>query len=217
MEATPMGPNGTGESGATMERNKVSTKGKASKKAPPKAKSVATASTYGKAKLNATPKITRTVWQLPNTAADGEQSLPDTWSEARRELLQRIQLAYPSDSEKETKDDPDVASRLLLSYIRQYGIGGVAEYADRIAAPLQLAVDHQPPKRPAPEFDASTNVAKRTKSALSSRTHRSQNKQAVLDGQRLYREKQRVVKAKLAASAAKKEYQACEEISNSSS
>ncbi|KAF0716744.1 hypothetical protein AaE_011013 [Aphanomyces astaci] len=208
-----------GESGATMELNKVSTKGKANKKAPPMAKSV-TASTNGKAKLNATPKITRTVWQLPNTAADGEQSLPDAWSEARRELLQRIQLAYPSDSEKETKDDPDVANRLLLSYIRQYGIGGVAEYADRIAAPLQLAVDQeldQPPKHPAPESDVSTNVAKRTKSALSSRTHRSQNKQAVLDGQRLYREKQRVVKAKLAASAAKKEYQACEEISNSSS
>ncbi|RHZ22344.1 hypothetical protein DYB26_007923, partial [Aphanomyces astaci] len=125
------------------------------------AKSVTTASTNGKAKLNATPKITRTLWQLPNTATDGEQSLPDAWSEARRELFQRIQLAYPSDSGEETKDDPDVASRLLLSYIRQYGIGGVAEYADRIAAPLQLAVDHElhrPPKRPTPEFDASTNV-----------------------------------------------------------
>ncbi|RHZ40537.1 hypothetical protein DYB26_015861, partial [Aphanomyces astaci] len=161
-----MEPNGTGESGATMERNKVSTKGKASKEAPPMAKSVATASTYGKAKFNSTPKITTTVWQLPNTAADGEQSLPDAWSEARRELLQRIQLAYPSDSEEETKDDPDVASRLLLSYIRQYGIGGDAEYADRIAVPLQLAMDQeldQPPKHPAPESDVSTNVAKRTK------------------------------------------------------
>ncbi|ETV69599.1 hypothetical protein H257_14738 [Aphanomyces astaci] len=156
MEATPMEPNGTGESGAAMERNKVSTKGKASKKAPPMAKSVATVSTNGKTKLNATPKITTTVWQFPNTAADGEQSLPDAWSEARHELLQRIQLAYPSVSEEETKDHP------------------------------------------------TTNVAKRTKSALSSRMHRSQNKQAVLDGQRLYREKQRVVKSNLAASAAKK-------------
>ncbi|RHZ01651.1 hypothetical protein DYB35_012675, partial [Aphanomyces astaci] len=136
---------------------------------------------------------------------NGEQSLPDAWSEARRELLQRIQLDYPSGSEEKTKDDPNVASRLLLFYIRQYGIGGVAEYADRIAASLHLAVDqelHQPPKRPAP--DASINVAKRTKRALSRRTHRSENKQAVLDGQRLYREKQRVVKEKIAVSAAKK-------------
>ncbi|ETV64803.1 hypothetical protein H257_18378 [Aphanomyces astaci] len=85
MEATPMEPNDTGESGATMERNKISTKEMASKKAPPMAKSVATVSTYGKAKFNSTPKITRTVWQLPNTATDGKQSLPDAWSEARRD------------------------------------------------------------------------------------------------------------------------------------
>ncbi|ETV73062.1 hypothetical protein H257_12098 [Aphanomyces astaci] len=153
-----MKPNGTGESGATMELNKVSTKGKANKKAPP---------------------IAKTVWQLPNTTADGEQSQPDAWSEARPELLQRIQLAYPSDSEEGTKDNPDVANRLLLSYIRQYGIGGVAEYADRIAAPLQLAVDqelHQPSKRPAPSL-----MPARTSPGC-------------------------VVKAKLAASAAKKEY-----------
>ncbi|RHZ41519.1 hypothetical protein DYB31_009140 [Aphanomyces astaci] len=79
-----------------MEHTKVSAKGKAKNK-----------STKENAKLKALPMITATVQQLWNTTADGEQSLPDTRSEAQRELLQRIELAYPSDSEDETKDDLD--------------------------------------------------------------------------------------------------------------
>ncbi|ETV86770.1 hypothetical protein H257_01853 [Aphanomyces astaci] len=90
MEAAPMEPN---------ERTKVSANGKAKKK------STTTASTKGKVKLKAPPRTTATVQQLPNTAADGEQSPPDAGSEALRELLQRIKLAYPSDSDDETKDD----------------------------------------------------------------------------------------------------------------
>ncbi|RHY74011.1 hypothetical protein DYB28_001154 [Aphanomyces astaci] len=107
MEAAPMEPNGMAYPGATMERTKVSAKGKAKKK------STTTASTKGKAKLKAPLRITATVQQLPNTAADGEQSPPDAGSEALRELLQRTKLAYPSDSDDETKDDLDVANQLF--------------------------------------------------------------------------------------------------------
>ncbi|ETV69598.1 hypothetical protein H257_14736 [Aphanomyces astaci] len=79
-----------------MEHTIVSAKGKAKNK-----------STKENAKLKAPPQIIATVQELRNTTADGEQSLPDAGSEAQRELLQRIKLAYPSDSEDETKDDLD--------------------------------------------------------------------------------------------------------------
>ncbi|ETV68319.1 hypothetical protein H257_15758 [Aphanomyces astaci] len=80
-----------------MERTKVTAKGKA------KTKLTTTASSKGKTKLKARPRITATVQQLPNTAADGEQSLPDAGSEVHGELMQRIKLAYPIDSDDKTK------------------------------------------------------------------------------------------------------------------
>ncbi|ETV70227.1 hypothetical protein H257_14254 [Aphanomyces astaci] len=145
MEATPMEPNGMAQSGATMERIKVSAKGKA--------KSTTTASTKGKAKLKAPPRITATVQHLPATAAEGEQFLPDAWSETQRELLQRIQLAYPSDLEDETKDDPDVAPSNIgkckkgfpqpLQATTTEGVDGYAKYRRDTAAD-QYCVPHNP-------------------------------------------------------------------------
>ncbi|RQM25885.1 hypothetical protein B5M09_013013 [Aphanomyces astaci] len=97
-----------------MEHTIVSAKGKAKNK-----------STKENAKLKAPPQIIATVQELRNTTADGEQSLPDAGSEAQRELLQRIKLAYPSDSEDETKDDLDVVNQLIQTYISMYCMGWV--------------------------------------------------------------------------------------------
>ncbi|RHX97582.1 hypothetical protein DYB25_007662 [Aphanomyces astaci] len=199
MEATPMEPNDMAQSGATMERIKVSTKGKA--------KSTTTASTKGKAKLKAPPRITATVQHLPTTAADGEQFLPDAWSEAQRELLQRIQLAYPSDLEDETKDDPDVANHLIQTYISMYGIGGIEPYSSRLVPSTQPTAGkelYQVRKRLASALDTGTTSAKRAKTQLvSNATYRGEDKESVLNRQRNRREQLRIAKAKLAVKAAK--------------
>ncbi|RHY49124.1 hypothetical protein DYB38_009826 [Aphanomyces astaci] len=194
-----MEPNDMAQSGATMERIKVSTKGKA--------KSTTTASTKGKAKLKAPPRITATVQHLPTTAADGEQFLPDAWSEAQRELLQRIQLAYPSDLEDETKDDPDVANHLIQTYISMYGIGGIEPYSSRLVPSTQPTAGkelYQVRKRLASALDTGTTSAKRAKTQLvSNATYRGEDKESVLNRQRNRREQLRIAKAKLAVKAAK--------------